>query len=202
MNKRSKNDNKLYNFFKNLDRSFFIDNEYKEYANYDSALPIGFDQTISQPSLVYEMTAVLELEKDLRVLEIGTGSGYQTTLLAEFAGEVYTVERIEELSLKAQERLMKLGYRNVKFKVGDGCEGWPEFAPYDSIIVTAAAGRMPDPLIEQLKTGGRMIIPIGGKGLQDLVLAWKDGKGNIKKETLGSVVFVELKGKYGWKEYL
>lgn len=198
MNKNSKNGNKLFEFFKKLDRSFFIDNEYKEFANYDNALPIGHEQTISQPSLVYEMTSKLDINKNLKVLEIGTGSGYQTTLLAEFSEKVYTVEKIDALSIKAQERLAKLGYDNVEFKIGDGCEGWVEFAPYDRIIVTAAAGSLPLPLVEQLKPGGKMIIPIGKMGLQVLYLIKKDDKGNIEEEPIEEVVFVELKGKYGW----
>jgi len=189
---------KLYEFFKKLDRSIFIDGEYKEYAHYDSALPIGHGQTISQPTLVYSMTAQLELDKDCRVLEIGTGSGYQTAFLAEFAKEVYTVERIEELSLRAQERLKALGYGNIRYKIGDGSEGWKEYAPFDRIIVTAAAGKIPDPLVEQLAPGGRMIIPVGNKGLQQLLLICKDDKGNVNTKHLENVIFVELKGKYGW----
>jgi protein-L-isoaspartate(D-aspartate) O-methyltransferase len=199
MRKSKKNGNKLYDFFHDLDRSVFIDNEFKEYAFQDSALPIGFGQTISQPSLVYEMTAMLELEKNMKVLEIGTGSGYQTALLAEFAGEVHTVEIISELSIKAEQRLQKLGYENVKFRIGDGCDGWAEHAPYDRIIVTAGAGKIPAPLVEQLKPGGRMVIPVGVRGVQDLLLVWKDNVGNVSSETLGKVVFVELVGESGWQ---
>ncbi|MCX7922485.1 MAG: protein-L-isoaspartate(D-aspartate) O-methyltransferase [Clostridia bacterium] len=193
----SKN-NELYNFFKELDRSIFIDNEYKDIAHHDSALPIGHEQTISQPSLVYGMTEKLKLDKSLKVLEIGTGSGYQTTFLAEFAGEVCTVERIDDLSKKAQKRLAKLGYKNVRFKIGDGSEGWAEFAPYDRIIVTAAAGKVPEPLVEQLKPGGWLLIPTGEQGLQDLLMIKKDEQGKVKEQSLGKVIFVELKGKYGW----
>ncbi|MCX7747599.1 MAG: protein-L-isoaspartate(D-aspartate) O-methyltransferase [Clostridia bacterium] len=193
------NHNELYHFFKNLDRSQFIDNDYKKYADYDEALPIGFEQTISQPSLVYGMTQKLDLGKDLKVLEIGTGSGYQTAFLAEFAGQVYTVEKIDELSLKAQERLHKLGYNNIHFKVGNGSEGWKENAPYDRIMVTAAAGKIPDPLVEQLKPGGKMIVPVGEKGRQELLAIQKDDQGRVNKKSLGEVVFVELKGEYGWK---
>lgn len=191
---------KLYEFFKKLDRSFFIDNEYKNLAHCDSALPIGHGQTISQPTLVYAMTEKLDLSKNLKVLEIGTGSGYQTAFLAEFAGKVYTVEKIEELSRKAQRRLAELGYANVEFKVGDGSEGWEEHAPYDRIIVTAAAREVPEPLAEQLGRGGKMIIPVGQRGLQDLMMISKDDKGVVKKEFLEKVIFVELKGKYGWED--
>lgn len=193
-----KDNNDLYIFFKNLDRSFFIDNEYKELADLDRPLPIGYEQTISQPSLVYQMTLLLDLNKSLKVLEIGTGSGFQTALLAKFAAEVYTVERIGALSIKARERLNKLGFININFKIGDGSVGWSEYAPYDRIIVTAAAGKMPEPLISQLKNGGKMIVPVGGKGCQDLLLVKKDEEGNIHQETIEKVVFVELKGSFGW----
>ena len=191
---------RLYEFYKNLDRSFFIDNEYKSYAHLDNALPIGYGQTISQPSLVYEMTLLLDLDKDLKVLEIGTGSGYQTAFLAEFAGTVYTVERIKELSVKAKQRLDALGYNNVFYKIGDGSKGWPEYQPYDRIIVTAAAARIPDPLIEQLKPGGKMIIPIGSSGMQNLTLVEKNENGEIKTKPILPVLFVELKGDYGWSK--
>jgi len=190
--------NKLYEFFKKIDRSLFIDNEYKCMAYINSALPIGHEQTISQPSLVYEMTLILDLDKSLKVLEIGTGSGYQTAFLAEFVGKVYTVEVIEELSHKAMERLIKLGYDNIEFKVEDGSEGWLEYAPYDRIIVTAAAGELPKPLIDQLSPGGRMVVPVGQQGMQELLVVEKDEHGNIEQQTRGIVTFVELKGDYGW----
>lgn len=192
--------NKLYNFLEKLDRSFFIDNENKIYANYDSPLPIGLGQTISQPSLVHEMTELLELNKKLKVLEIGTGSGYQTAILAEFSGSVYTVERHEELSKKAQKKLEELGYNNISFKVGDGSYGWEEYSPYDRIIVTAAAGEIPKLLIEQLAPKGYMIIPVGEKGYQKLTLVMKDSQGRVTTEDMGSVTFVELVGEYGWNQ--
>lgn len=191
---------KTYAFYKSLDRSIFVDNELKEYSHYNYALPIGFEQTISQPSLVLEMTLALNLNKDCKVLEIGTGSGYQTAFLAEFAGKVYTVERIRELSAKAQGRLVHLGYENIHFKVDDGSKGWKEFSPYDRIMVTAAAGSIPDALIEQLDNGGRLIIPVGPKGFQELMVIEKDREGNVHQESLGEVTFVELKGKYGWNK--
>jgi protein-L-isoaspartate(D-aspartate) O-methyltransferase len=191
---------RLYNFLEKLDRSFFIDNENKIYANYDSPLPIGLGQTISQPSLVHEMTELLELNKELKVLEIGTGSGYQTAILAEFSGTVYTVERHEELSKKAQMKLEELGYSNISFKVGDGSYGWKEYAPYDRIIVTAAAGEIPKSLIEQLAPNGYMIIPVGNKGCQELTLVTKDPQNRVATEHMGNVTFVELVGKYGWNQ--
>jgi protein-L-isoaspartate(D-aspartate) O-methyltransferase len=188
----------LYNFFRELDRSLFIDNEYKDLADRDRPLPIGHGQTISQPTLVYQMTNLLDLNRNSKVLEIGTGSGYQTALLAKFAAEVYTVERIAALSAKAQERLAQLGYVNVQFKIGDGSEGWSEFAPYDRIIVTAGAGKLPEPLVDQLKPEGKMLIPVGEKGAQDLLLIQKDKLGKIYQELIDKVVFVELKGSFGW----
>jgi protein-L-isoaspartate(D-aspartate) O-methyltransferase len=192
-------DPELYTFFQKLDRSQFIDNEYKQLAGYDSPLPIGFEQTISQPSLVMQMTAALDLTKDCRVLEIGTGSGYQTAFLAEFAKEVYTVERIAALSQKAEERLTVLGYRNIHFTIDDGSHGWPEFAPYDRIMVTAAARKVPEPLLEQLAAGGMMIIPVGEKGHQDLLCLKKETPDSIQTIVLDKVIFVELKGNYGWE---
>jgi len=186
----------IFDFYKRLDRSLFIDNEFREYAGEDKALPIGFEQTISQPSLVLEMTLHLDLNKESKVLEIGTGSGYQTALLAEFSREIYSVERISELSQKAQERLSKLGYKNVSFRVGDGSEGWIQYAPYERIIVTAGAGIIPKELIEQLALGGKMVIPVGKKEVQELNLISKDKQGEITKESLGKVRFVPLVGKY------
>jgi protein-L-isoaspartate(D-aspartate) O-methyltransferase len=189
----------LYAFFQKLDRSNFIDNEYKQLAEYDTPLPIGFEQTISQPTLVLQMTETLNLNKESRVLEIGTGSGYQTAFLAEFAKEVYTVERIAALSRKAEERLKLLGYGNIHFSVDNGSNGWAEFAPYDRIIVTAAAREVPDPLLEQLQPGGKLLIPVGEKGCQNLLLIEKDTTGSTETTILEKVIFVELKGDYGWE---
>lgn len=144
---------KLKACFDSLDRSFFLDDDMKEYADFDMPLPIGFGQTISQPSLVLEMTRLLAPKKDSRVLEIGTGSGFQTALLAKTAAKVYTVERIKELMEKAQKRLAALNFTNIYFKVGDGSEGWEVHAPYDRIMVTAAARVLPDKLVNQLAAG-------------------------------------------------
>ncbi|MCR6546363.1 protein-L-isoaspartate(D-aspartate) O-methyltransferase [Dehalobacterium formicoaceticum] len=189
----------LLAFYGTLDRSYFIDNENKKYAHMDQALPIGHEQTISQPSLVLKMTEELNPDKTCKVLEIGTGSGYQTALLAEFSQTVFTMERIKELSEKAMERLGKLGYSNIFFAIGDGSEGWKEHAPYDRIMVTAAAEKIPDELVNQLKPGGRMIIPVGPQGNQELKLITKDSDGTMHDETLLRVTFVEMKGKYGWE---
>ncbi len=188
----------LYEFFHKLDRSLFVEPKLKYLANRDHPLPIGFDQTISQPTLVLYMTLQLDLHQDCRVLEIGTGSGYQTAFLAHFASQVYTVERIPELAEKAKKRLLALGYDNISFQVGDGSQGWEEFAPYDRIMVTAAAAKIPDELVQQLKPGGKMVIPVGPSDNQELFAITKNEKNQIEKNSLGEVRFVEFKGEYGW----
>lgn len=190
----------LNEFYHHLDRSYFIDNEMKVFADLDKPLSIGYGQTISQPSLVLEMTRILEPELDSRVLEIGTGSGYQTALLARFSKTVYTIERIAELSETAQKRLETLGYTNIVYKIGDGSEGWKESAPFDRIMVTAAAEKIPNELLEQLAVGGKMMIPVGSSELQELKLVFKDANGQVHQETVDLVRFVEMKGKYGWHE--
>ncbi len=191
----------LLAFFKSLDRAYFIDGPSKALAGLDHALPIGYGQTISQPSLVFEMTWHLGLEPDSKVLEIGTGSGYQTVFLAKFGGTVYTIERLEELAIPARRRLEGLGYTNIHFKIGDGSSGWPEAAPFDRIIVTAASSAVPFELVEQLAPGGRMILPVGVPGDQDLLLVAKDPEGLVSRKVLTKVVFVELVGKYGWDRF-
>jgi protein-L-isoaspartate(D-aspartate) O-methyltransferase len=191
---------KLEKNFQSLDRSFFVEDDMKKYADLDEPLPIGFGQTISQPSLVLKMTQLLAPEKDSKILEIGTGSGFQTAILAKTSAKVFTVERIDELMEKARKRLAALGFSNIYFKVGDGSMGWQEYAPYDRIMVTAAARVLPDELVKQLANGGRMIIPIGPPHLQELKLITKTDDGNIKIKTVGTVRFVEFKGKYGWTE--
>ena len=185
-------------YYRKLDRSLFIDNVNKNWADLDRPLPIGFGQTISQPSLVLAMTQQLNPQSHDRVLEIGTGSGYQTALLAAFAQEVFTVERIADLSSKARQRLDRMGFVNIQYKIGDGSLCWPEFEPYDKIMVTAAAAAIPDELIQQLGLGGRMIIPVGPPGMQELLLVKKSRQGQVTSRILEQVVFVELKGRYGW----
>lgn len=187
-------------YFRSLDRSFFVENCMKKYADLDEPLPIGFGQTISQPSLVLEMTRLLSPEKDSRVLEIGTGSGFQTAILAKMSAEVYTVERIDELMEKAKRRLEALNFSNIYYKVGDGSQGWHEHAPYDRIMVTAAARVLPAELVNQLAVGGRMVIPIGPPRSQELKVITKKDNGDIDVKTVELVRFVELKGQYGWTE--
>lgn len=188
----------LTDFFRRLDRSLFLDNEYKSHADLDVPLPIGSGQTISQPSLVVSMTRLLDPQSTARVLEIGTGSGYQTAFLAEFSKEVYTIERFQEFTDKARARLSALGYSNIFFKTGDGSDGWPEQAPFDRIMVTAAAGKMPDALVTQLAPCGRMVVPVGKPGLQVLQLVFKDAGGIVSVRDIEMVRFVEMKGRYGW----
>ena len=188
----------LKEFYEQLDRSFFLEGKNKLAAYVNAPLSIGFGQTISQPTLVLFMTRILDPEKDSRVLEIGTGSGYQTALLAEFSKEVYTIEIIPELSKKAKKRLDEMNYKNIHYKIGDGSEGWIEHAPYDRIMVTAAAEMIPEALVEQLDDNGRMVIPIGPRELQELQVVTKDKTGNIHIEVIELVRFVEMVGKYGW----
>lgn len=175
-------------------REEFLPAAQRRRAAEDRALPIGFDQTISQPSLVAFMTGQLALTPRHRVLEIGTGSGYQTALLAELAGEVYTVERIPALAAAAAARLDRLGYRNIHYRTGDGALGWPEQAPFDAIIVTAAPPALPPALIEQLACGGRLVAPVGATAAdqQMLLLVEKNRTGEISQRELFPVRFVPL----------
>lgn len=159
----------------------------------DSALPLMLGQTISQPYIVGYMTQALSLKGTERVLEIGTGSGYQAAVLAEIVPEVYTVEIVPELTRRAKETLTRLGYEHVHYRIGDGYAGWPEFAPFDAIIVTAAPDHVPQPLIDQLKPGGRMIIPVG-RMEQDLILLEK-GPSGVTRRSMIPVRFVPMTGK-------
>lgn len=181
-----------------LDRSLFLEGDARTYARVDGPLPIGCGQTVSQPTLVLEMTRMLDTRPQDTVLEIGTGSGYQTAMLSMLSGHVYTVERILPLAVSAQERLASMGYANIDYKIGDGSEGWAEHAPYDRIMVTAGAGTLPSPLVEQLACGGRMVIPVGPKYAQDLLLVTKAADGSVTASAMMKVVFVELVGSYGF----
>ena len=178
-------------------RHLFVPEKYREGSYFDQPLLIGSGQTISQPYIVALMTEMLEVDKDDIVLEIGTGSGYQAAVLSTIVKKLYTIEIIEKLGLQATERLKRLGYDNVKVKISDGRLGWPEKAPFDAIIVTAAAPRIPDPLIKQLKPGGKMVIPVDNNYFsQDLLVVEKDEDGNIKTKNTIPVRFVPLvKGK-------
>ncbi|RME95900.1 MAG: protein-L-isoaspartate(D-aspartate) O-methyltransferase [Verrucomicrobia bacterium] len=174
-------------------RHEFVPESERRWAYADHPLPIGEGQTISQPYIVAFMTEQLRPRPEDRVLEIGTGSGYQAAVLAELVREVYTIEIVESLGRRARETLERLGYTNVHVRIGDGYLGWPEAAPFDAIIVTCAPDRIPPPLIEQLKDGGRMIIPVG-RGVQELVLVEKHG-GQIERRAVLPVRFVPMTGR-------
>jgi protein-L-isoaspartate(D-aspartate) O-methyltransferase len=174
-------------------RHVFVPEAYRHLAYSDSPLPIGHDQTISQPYIVALMSAELTLEPGDKVLEVGTGSGYQAAVLAEIAKEVYTVEIIDALARSAESVLGVLGYTNIKVKTGDGYEGWPEYAPFDKIIVTCAPTAIPRPLVEQLREGGLMVIPVGPEGSQDLYRV-KKHLGALETERIIPVRFVPLTG--------
>ncbi|MCD6553707.1 MAG: protein-L-isoaspartate O-methyltransferase [Chloroflexi bacterium] len=180
-------------------RHLFVPVHMRGSAYRDTPLPIGEGQTISQPYIVALMTEMLELTGEERVLEIGTGSGYQAAILGLLAREVYTVERLPHLARNAEEVLRQLGYTNVHIRVGDGTLGWPEHAPYEAIIVTAASPEVPSPLLDQLADGGRLVVPIGPRWTQTLVRVRREGD-KFRKEYLTSVAFVPLVGEHGWDE--
>lgn len=184
--------------FNKVPRHKFMQKDHVKAAYGDHPVDIGEGQTISQPYMAAIMSESLRLKKTDRVLEIGTGSGYQTAIITELVASVYTMERLTALSKRAQVIFNKLGYKNIKLKVGDGSQGWSEFAPYDAIIVTCAAPSIPEPLRDQLKEGGRMAIPIGVSFSQVLTLVRKE-KNKLKEQNLCNCVFVPLLGKYGWK---
>jgi protein-L-isoaspartate(D-aspartate) O-methyltransferase len=175
-------------------RHEFVPIEVQPYAYLNRPLPIGFDKTISQPFMVAVMTDLLAVKPDDVVLEIGTGLGYQSAVLAELAGKVYTVEIIDELAQPAVQRLKREGYTNVEVRVGNGYFGWPEHAPFDKVIVTAAPDLIPPPLIHQLKSGARMVIPVGLPDVQKLVVVDKDVNGRIKTKEIMQVLFSLLEG--------
>ena len=187
-------DKRIVKAIHNIPRELFVPNDLMDMAYINTALPIGFGQTISQPSLVAYMTQLLGLTGKERVLEVGTGSGYQTALLAKLAYKVYTVEIIKGLHERAKEVLDKLGFDNIQFKLGDGYMGWEIWAPYDRILVTAAPPYIPEGLMNQLKDGGRMVIPVGGEGqVQILKLIEKDGEETVERD-MTYVRFVPMVG--------
>jgi protein-L-isoaspartate(D-aspartate) O-methyltransferase len=178
-------------------RHEFVPPELRAAAYENRPLPIGHGQTISQPYIVAIMTDLLKLEPGQRALEVGTGSGYQAAILARLCGEVYTIEIIEDLGLQARRVLERLGYKNVEVRIGDGYYGWEEHAPYDAIVVTAAASHVPPPLIHQLKNGGRMVIPVGSRFMvQQLLLVEKDAAGTVTTRQILPVRFVPLTGSH------
>jgi len=189
----------VLNAMKKVERHKFVPKDLEASAYEDCALPIGGGQTISQPYMVAIMTEKLGLSGGEKVLEIGTGSGYQAAVLAEIAGEVYSIERIPSIAEKAKKIFDELGYKNIKTIVGDGTLGLPEEAPFDAIIVTAGSPDIPKPLVDQLSEGGRLVIPVGETFEQILTIVTKRG-GKLDIERSIGCVFVPLVGKYGWKE--
>jgi protein-L-isoaspartate(D-aspartate) O-methyltransferase len=181
-----------------VERHVFVDEALQVRAYDDKPLPIGVRQTISQPFMVGLMTQTLALRGDERVLEIGTGCGYQTAVLAELAANVFSIERISTLATAARQRLDRLGYFNVAIRVADGTLGWSDEAPFDAILVTAGTPQVPRPLIAQLRDGGRVVFPIGEEELQTLVRIRKEGT-RLREEYFGDCRFVKLVGRYGWE---
>jgi protein-L-isoaspartate(D-aspartate) O-methyltransferase len=180
-------------------RHLFVSEALMDQAYGDFPLPIGEQQTISQPYIVAEMTQALQLGKDDRVLEIGTGSGYQAAILAEIVFRVYTIERIHPLFVKTRRLFDKLRYHNIVTKYSDGTSGWIDESPFDAIIVTAGAPEIPEVLVNQLSVGGRMVLPVGDQYSQDLIRLYKDEEG-ILKTNMGGCRFVKLVGEHGWRD--
>ena len=189
---RGVQDTLVLSAMKKVQRHRFVPDNVRPYAYYDEPLPIGYEQTISQPYIVAYMTESLGLKGGEKVLEVGTGSGYQAAVLAEIAGDVYTIEIVEPLAERAKKILEKEGYDNLHCRYGDGYRGWPEAAPFDAIIITAAPPKVPDPLLDQLVEGGRMVVPVG-TWYQELLLITKTKKG-FEKKRLIPVRFVPMTG--------
>jgi protein-L-isoaspartate(D-aspartate) O-methyltransferase len=181
-------------------RHRFVPDAVVQRAYEDNALPIGYGQTISQPSLQALFLQTLDIGPEDRVLEVGAGSGYQTALLAELSSNVYAVERIAELTQRARDILDELGYGNVALVTKDGTTGWSKYAPYDAILVGAAAPSVPDALVDQLKPGGRLLIPVGDRHHQQLTLVRTNAEGETEEEIVTGCVFVPLIGRFGWGE--
>jgi protein-L-isoaspartate(D-aspartate) O-methyltransferase len=196
---RGVKDERVLSAMRSVPRHLFVPAAYRGVAYSDCPLPIGRGQTISQPYIVAVMTELLALKPEDRVLEIGAGSGYQAAILANLAKSVISIERISEVAEIARENLSRIGISNVKIITGDGTLGYPEQAPYDAVLITAATPEVPAPLIEQLADGGRLIAPVGSRDLQELVRITKR-KDQVIRELFGGVVFVPLLGRYGWNE--
>ncbi|MBI4762351.1 MAG: protein-L-isoaspartate(D-aspartate) O-methyltransferase [Chloroflexota bacterium] len=195
---RGISDRRVLDAFEAVPRHLFVPEEYRHLAYEDGPLPIGFGQTISQPFIVAYMTQLLDLTGKERVLEVGTGSGYQAAILSALTAEVHTIELIPALAERARATLAQIGVTNVSIHIGDGSLGWEAAAPYDAILVTAAGPRVPPPLLKQLADGGRMVLPVGERGAQVLELWRREGE-QFSQETLLPVAFVPLRGKEGLK---
>ena len=195
---RGLRDPRLLAAFESAPRHLFVSKEYRHHAYADGPLPIGYSQTISQPYIVAFMTHLLELTGGERFLEVGTGSGYQAAILSHLAAEVHTVEIVPELSAQAQKTLAELGCDNIHCHLADGSLGWLDAAPYDAVIVTAAAPSAPKPLLGQLTEGGRLVLPVGNRGYQELEI-WRNVDGEFTCRSSLGVAFVPLLGEHGWK---
>ncbi len=191
-------DPRVIEAMKKVPRHLFVEEALQGQAYSDHPLPIGEKQTISQPYMVALMTEALLLKGKEKVLEIGTGSGYQAAILAELAEKVFSIERIRSLAIRARELLYRLGYYNFEIKIFDGTLGWIEESPFDAILVTAGAPEIPQSFIDQLSIGGRLVIPVGDAYVQELIRVTKTKEG-LKKEDLGGCRFVKLIGRYGWE---
>ncbi|MGW8143400.1 MAG: protein-L-isoaspartate(D-aspartate) O-methyltransferase [Anaerolineales bacterium] len=196
---RDISDKRVLDAMGKVPRHLFVPEEHRELAYSDCPLPIGHNQTISQPYIVALMTQMLELKGNEIVLEIGTGSGYQAAVLSLLSRAVYTIERYEILAQQALKSINQLDIKNITLKVGDGTLGWPEHAPYDAILTTAAAPKVPQPLLDQLADGGRLVIPVGGRIGQYLERWFREGD-KFRHEQTVAVAFVPLLGKYGWRD--
>lgn len=191
---RGVKDERVLEVIRSVPRHEFVPDRWKTEAYSDNPLPIGDDQTISQPYIVALMTELLKLTGTEKVLEIGTGSGYQTIILAKLAEKVYTIEILSNLAESTKERFVQLGYTNIITRCGDGYQGWPDEAPFDAIIVTAAPIHVPQPLVDQLETGGRMVLPVGERH-QELLLLSKCQDGTVEQRVIAPVLFVPMTGK-------
>lgn len=193
-------DERVLEAMNRVPRHRFVPEAIWSQAYKDNALPIAAKQTISQPFIVARMSELLELKGRERVLEIGSGSGYQTAVLALLARKVYAIERLAPLAAEAKQKLMQMGYRNISYRTADGTEGWPVYAPFDAILVAAGGPEIPEPLVQQLEIGGRMVIPVGKEvKSQILVRVTRTAKG-FDKENCGPCSFVPLIGQHGWKD--
>ncbi|MEZ5346240.1 MAG: protein-L-isoaspartate(D-aspartate) O-methyltransferase [Pyrinomonadaceae bacterium] len=191
-------DERVLEIMSRIPRHLFVPDAMKFQAYKDNALPIAANQTISQPYIVAKMTELLDLTPKSRVLEIGAGSGYQTVILASLAARVYAIERVDVLTKKAQERLDEFGIRNVTLKCDDGTNGWKAYSPYDSILVAAGSPVLPEPLLSQLKTGGRLVIPIGEEPKSQKLFRFTKTDESFETEDFGACSFVPLIGEHGW----
>lgn len=192
-------DTKVLDAMREVPRHHFVSEALMDQAYSDNPLPIGEQQTISQPYIVALMTQALQLNSDDRVLEIGTGSGYQAAILSKIVFRVYTIETIRTLHMNVRKLFDELKYTNIVTRYGDGTNGWKDESPFDAIIITAGAPQIPKPIVEQLGVGGRMVLPVGGRLTQDMVKLYRDEDG-VHQSNLGGCRFVKLVGEHGWGE--